>query len=150
MTCEQHQMNLSAILDGESGDFDPSVAMLHMSTCVACHRFVKQSAGLSQHLQGWQLESTALAQLGSEEQRDERKNKPWHPRPLQWALPLAAAALLILSFLQWAPSKDQPPLQIHQLSKNHQAFSLGKSIAGMKPHKPACFTSCYRIRKIAD
>jgi len=95
MGCEDHQIVLSSLLDGEAGPDETRDALDHLLGCPQCRGFYEQARALDREL-------TATS-IPGQPHPDRRRSRPG------WAWPVAAAAVLLLAVGLWPGRAVQTP-----------------------------------------
>jgi hypothetical protein len=99
--CNEYEVELSAMLDGES---DPATAVMlldHVSECSSCREFYRELRSFQSLVDDLSLEGAAETEprFAAEPARPERR-RSWFGAPPRWAWGLAAAAVVIVGL--WA------------------------------------------------
>ncbi len=96
--CENHQIEISALLDGECSSDELLPLIDHLSLCADCRQLYQEMRLFQNNLDATPLpESEAIAVP----EKDKAKSMLRFPRAAYWATPLAATIALVIGLTQF-------------------------------------------------
>ncbi len=118
-SCETHQMQLSALLDGELERGELLETLDHVVSCPACARFYHDARGLQELVDGWDPLIRPTSEAAADGDRVVRPARLWSRlwsrcSPVGWVAAAAAAvvALIIGVGVQWDDADMRPEASV--------------------------------------
>jgi anti-sigma factor RsiW len=101
MTCDDYQLNISRLTDGELADEQSAEVFLHLASCIACREFYTSIHRMNAFLAAEDIDNAPTAHLpaalpGWAEGRERTKPRRWRDRRIEVRSSILAVLVVLL------------------------------------------------------